>query len=84
MKYYVLSTKKDVIYGGTLAKASNPDARRDVMHNIKVYYKKNVRGEYEEFPNTDLHIDLVLSKNFAKGLVTEYPTLDAAKKALSK
>lgn len=84
MKYYVLKNNKKVIYGGLLAKTKAENGSDDYIHDIKIYFTKDANGEFVEYPNPDSHVEFVLTKEFSRGLVDEYPTLDAAKTAIAK
>lgn len=75
MKFFVLKNNKSVIYRGSISKVQNESGAREYDHKIVSYFKRNSSGVWEEHQNTDSHIDLLLTKSFARGLVSEFPSL---------
>lgn len=82
MKYYIIQNN-DFIYAGDVHK---DNATGEIKADITTYYKRDSQNanQWEECKNNDLHIDLVIAKEFYKGYVKEYPTLDVAKTIIDR
>lgn len=83
MNYYVISGDlTQTIYAGKIVKDK---ATGHVTATIRKYFKKDDYNEWKETPlSNNLHINGRLATKFYRGQVTEYATLEIAKKTVEK